>query len=72
MKYLLDTNVFLYFLDEDFNSLSEAQKAIIDNNDKIEYLHNKLLEIDIEQFELDTMQNKFKEIVEEINSWLWH
>ncbi|MEY5049051.1 MAG: hypothetical protein RLZZ175_2410 [Bacteroidota bacterium] len=33
MKYLLDTNVFLYFLDEDFNSLSEAQKAIIDNND---------------------------------------
>ncbi len=32
MKYLLDTNVFFYLLDEDFNSLSEAQKEIIGNS----------------------------------------
>jgi molecular chaperone DnaK (HSP70) len=41
--------------------------SIINDNDKVEYLHNKLSEIDISQIELYDTQNKLNEVVNEIN-----
>ena len=42
--------------------------SLIDDNHKIEYLYNKLLEIDIAQIDIFQTNNKFKEIIDEINS----
>lgn len=48
MKYLLDTNVFLFIISEDFNRLSEAQKIIISDSDSEFYLSEaSLFEIGI-------------------------
>lgn len=35
MRYLLDTNVFVYIIEHDFNQLSTQQKEIIANPDNI-------------------------------------
>lgn len=38
MKYLLDTNIFIYIIEHDFSQLSTLQKEIIDNTDNELYI----------------------------------